>query len=159
MNPSISSPEIFPATWRDLRDLYQLEKICFGQDAWPLLDLLGVLSFSQVIRLKAVFDPRMVGFIAADLRHTKKTAWIATLAVHPDFQRSGIGTMLLVACEAKIPFSLIRLSVRRTNQPAIQLYLKHGYEQVDIWKSYYRGGDDGLIFEKQHNPDLLPKTE
>jgi ribosomal-protein-alanine N-acetyltransferase len=153
MNNSFPAPQIVPATWRDLRDVFQLEKICFEQDAWPLLDVLGVLTFSQVIRLKAVLDQSMVGFIAADLRHIKKTAWIATLAVHPDYRRFGIGTMLLHACEEQIPFKKIRLSVRRTNLPAIQLYQKYGYRQVDIWKTYYRGGDDGLIFEKQHNPD------
>ena len=32
------------------------ERACFGKDAWPLLDLIAVLTFVDVVRLKAVED-------------------------------------------------------------------------------------------------------
>ena len=41
------------ATWRDLKDLHQLEKICFKLDAWPLLDIMGVLAMPQIIRYQS----------------------------------------------------------------------------------------------------------
>jgi ribosomal-protein-alanine N-acetyltransferase len=143
-----SGINILPAAWRDFKDLYRLEKICFKADAWPLLDVLGVLTLPHIIRLKAVDQEAMVGFIAADLRRMQQTAWIATFAVLPDYRRGGIGSALLTICESRITLPRIRLSVRQTNDPAIQLYEKHGYSQVDIWQSYYRGGDNALIFEK-----------
>lgn len=139
---------ILPASWRDLRDLHELERLCFQLDAWPLLDVLGVLTLPQIVRLKALDQARFAGFIAADLRRSQGTAWIATLAVHPDYRGQGLGSALLEICESKIDLPRIRLSVRQSNQPAIGLYLKHGYQQIDIWKSYYRGGDNALIFEK-----------
>ncbi len=55
-----------PATLRDLGELRQLEKECFDQDAWPLIDLVGVLSLPGIIRIKAVVDETMVGFAAAE---------------------------------------------------------------------------------------------
>ena len=152
MNETNSPPgggiRIIPATWRDLKDLHQLEKLCFQLDAWPLLDVMGVLTFPQIIRLKAVEGVNMVGFIAVDLRRSQQVAWIATLAVNPEYRKTGIGSELLNVCEGKIDLPVIRLSVRRSNFPAKELYQKHGYQQVDIWKSYYKGGDDALIFEK-----------
>lgn len=139
---------ILPATWRDVKDLHQLEKVCFQLDAWPLLDILGVLSIPQIIRLKAVHKEELVGFIALDLRRSQQTAWIATLAVLPDYRKSGIASTLIQASEAQVDLPRIRLSVRESNQPAIQLYLKHGYQQIEIWKKYYKGGDNALVFEK-----------
>ena len=143
-----SGINITAATWRDLRELYQLERICFKADAWPMLDILGVLTLPQVLRLKAVDRQTMVGFIAADLRRGQGTAWIATFAVLPDYRKTGIGTTLLETCESQITLPRIRLSVRQSNKDAIQLYKNNNYQQVDIWRAYYKGGDDGLIFEK-----------
>ncbi len=139
---------ILPATWRDVKDLHQLEKVCFQLDAWPLLDILGVLSIPQIIRLKAVDKEELVGFIAVDLRRSQQTAWIATLAVLPDYRKTGIASTLIQASEAQVDLPRIRLSVRESNQPAIQLYQKHGYQQIEIWKKYYKGGDNALVFEK-----------
>ena len=136
------------ATWHDLKDLHQLEKICFQMDAWPLLDILGVLTIPQIFRYKAADQEKMVGFIAMDLRRSQQTAWIATLAVLPDYRKSGIGSSLIRICEEEVNLPKIRLSVRQSNQPAIQLYQKHGYQQIEVWKKYYKGGDNALVFEK-----------
>lgn len=137
------------ATWRDLKDLQQLEKVCFQLDAWPLLDILGVLTIPQIIRYKASEQEKLVGFIAVDLRRSQQTAWIATLAVLPDYRKSGIGSTLIKISEDEVNLPRIRLSVRQSNQPAIQLYQKHGYQQIEVWKKYYKGGDNAFVFEKK----------
>lgn len=144
-----SGTTIVPATWRDLKDLHQLEKVCFSLDAWPLLDILGVLTIPQIIRLKAIDNEMLVGFIAVDLRRSQQTAWIATLAVLPAYRKSGIGSALLQITEQQVNLPRIRLSVRQSNHPAIQLYQKHGYQQIEVWKKYYKGGDNALVFEKK----------
>jgi len=136
------------ATWRDLKDLHQLEKVCFQLDAWPLLDILEVLTIPQIIRYKAADQEKLVGFIAVDLRRSQQTAWIATLAVLPAYRKSGIGSTLIKICEEEVNLPRIRLSVRQSNQPAIQLYQKHGYQQIEVWKKYYKGGDNAYVFEK-----------
>lgn len=148
LNPG-SGIKIIPATWRDIKSLHNLERICFEVDAWPLLDVLGVLTLPELIRLKAVDQDHMIGFIAADLRRMQGTAWIVTFAVLPRYRRVGIGSSLLEECESKITLPRIRLSVRQSNQAAILLYKKHDYQHVDTWAAYYKGGDNALIFEKE----------
>jgi len=137
------------ASWRDLNALRHLERACFPQDAWPLWDLIGVLSFPKVIRLKAILDGEMIGFIAGDIRPEQGTAWIATLAVLPEFQGRGIGKALLQACEEHLDMSRIRLNVRATNQVAIRLYQDSGYQKAGVWPDYYQDGEDALIMEKE----------
>jgi ribosomal-protein-alanine N-acetyltransferase len=125
-----------------------LEHVCFDRDAWSLFDLIAVLSWTDVIRLKAVEDGSMIGFVAGETRPSQGTAWIATLAVDPRYQQRGIGRALLRACESRLKLPLVKLTVRVSNQGAITLYEKEGYRTVDIWKRYYRDGEDGLVMEK-----------
>jgi ribosomal protein S18 acetylase RimI-like enzyme len=139
---------ILPATWRDLGDLRRLERACFPVDSWPLLDLIGVLSFPNVVRLKAVIKEKMVGFIAGEKKRSNGVAWIATICVLPAYQRQGIATALLGVCEVRMATTRIRLSVRVGNLPAIQLYEKSGYLRVGRWATYYQDGSDAIVFEK-----------
>src|SRR4030065_2568574 len=88
-----------PASLRDLGTLRTIERICFPKDAWPLLDLVGVLSFPGVVRLKAMKDDQMVGFIAGDVRRLEGMAGVATIAVLPEHRGQGIGALLLRACD------------------------------------------------------------
>lgn len=147
-----SSFSIEQATWRDLNALRQLESVCFPKDAWPLWDLVGVLTLGNVVRLKAVIDERMVGFIAGDLRPAERIAWIATVGVLPEFRGQGIGTALLEACEEQLGMPRVRLNVRVSNHRAIRLYKDLGYYQVGVWPRYYQDGEDALILEKQSRP-------
>ncbi|HEY3473195.1 MAG TPA: GNAT family N-acetyltransferase [Anaerolineales bacterium] len=141
--------EIQPASLRDLGALRRLEQACFQRDAWPLLDLMAVLTWPDVIKLKAVEDDEMVGFVACDPRPAEHASWIATIGVDPRYQRRGIGRALLRACESHTSQPSLRLTVRLSNHPAISLYEKEGYRSVDIWKRYYNDGEDGLVMEKK----------
>ncbi len=158
MNNDSRDFTIQDAGWRDLKPLQHLEKVCFDLDAWPLIELLGVLTFPGVVRLKAVANGKMVGFIAGDRRKNESLAvgklqggagWILTLGVLPQWRRNGIAEGLLAECEQQLAMPLVKLTVRRNNTSAINLYKKTGYSQVDIWSHYYRNGEDGLVFEKQ----------
>ena len=137
-----------PSTWRDLSALRNLERVCFPLDTWPLMDLVGVLAFPGVLRLKATQDGEMIGFIAADIRRLQNVAWIATLGVLPAFRRQGIGSILLNSCEDQLSVPRIRLSVRASNQPAQRLYSRFGYVRHDVWRRYYSDGEDALVLEK-----------
>jgi ribosomal-protein-alanine N-acetyltransferase len=139
---------ISPANWRDLGTLRQLEKVCFPLDAWPLLDLIAVLSLPNIVRLKAVINDQMVGFIAGD-RKSKDLAWIATIGVLPEYRRMGIATELLAECEGLLQVGRIKLSVRRGNEAAMQLYEGLGYRRVGLWPAYYTDGTDAVVFEKR----------
>jgi len=140
--------EIQTASIRDLRALRRLENACFEKDAWPLLDLIAVLTWPEVIRLKAEEEDKLIGFVAGDPRPSQGLAWVATIGVDPRYQRRGIGRALLHACEEQVKMPRMRLTVRLSNRGAVSLYEKDGYRTIDIWKGYYDDGEDGLVMEK-----------
>ena len=143
-----SRVSIEAATWRDLNHLRQLERACFPKDAWPLLDLIGVLTMPNVVRLKAMSDHQMVGFIAGDVRKAENSAWIATVGVIPEYRRQGIGKALLRSCESRLEVGKICLNVRASNGAAVKLYEEFGYRRSGLWTRYYEDGEDALLMEK-----------
>jgi len=136
------------ATIRDLSSLRDLEEIAFPIDRWPLLELIGVLTLPNIIRLKAEADNQFVGFIAGDVRTKKKEAWITTIAVLPQFRRAGVATRLLQECEKRMDVQKILLSVRKGNLEALSLYKRNGYIQENIWRNYYLDGEDAIVLQK-----------
>ena len=147
--------EIIPANIRDLNALRKLENTCFEKDAWSLFDLIAVLTFPDVVRLKAVEAGEMVGFVVGDPRPSQGFSWIAMVGVLPEYRRLGIGRDLLHACEAQLKTPRLRLSVRASNQTAINLYEQEGYRTMDIWKAYYNDGENAIVMEKPRQPDIL----
>ncbi len=140
--------EIQSANLIDLKALRTLEKTCFEKDAWPLLDLIAVLTWPEVIRLKAMEEGEMIGFAACDPRPSQSVAWVATIAVDPRWQRRGVGRKLLRACEEHVSQPRMKLSVRISNHGAIALYEREGYHTVDIWGRYYSDYEDAVVMEK-----------
>lgn len=141
--------EIVKASWQDLNELRKLEQICFGEDSWPLWDLIAVLTLPKIIRMKAMVGDQMAGFVAGDPQPREGIGWIATLGVLPEFRRRGIAAALLSTCEQMLALPRIRLSVRRSNESALNLYRNAGYEMIDVWRAYYNSGEDALVFEKR----------
>lgn len=139
--------EVVQAGWRDLGDLRQLEQVCFEKDAWPLIDLIAVLTFPGVIRYKAVVDGVMAGFVSGSVKD--RVGWVTTIGVHLGYRRMGIGAALLKICEDALNLPLIRLTVRRSNYAAIEMYRQAGYHQAEVWDGYYEGEEDGLVLEKR----------
>jgi ribosomal-protein-alanine N-acetyltransferase len=140
--------QIVPAGWRDWRNVYALEHACFGPDAWGPIELFFALA-GPAVRRKAVGQGRLMGFAMGDPQPGRGFAWIATIGVHPDFQRRGIGARLLAEVEAALTTPRLRLTVRQSNAGAIALYEKFGYKKVSVWSHYYAGGEAGLVMEKE----------
>ena len=156
MASSTSTPnfDILPATWRDLIALRRLEEVCFGPDAWPLVDLLAALTAPGMVRLKAGVNGDgnsgdvLAGFVGGDARARDGTGWITTIGVLPAYRRLGLASLLLDRCERSMGQPRVRLCVRASNDGAIQLYQKRGYHKVSVWARYYSGGEDALVLER-----------
>jgi ribosomal-protein-alanine N-acetyltransferase len=85
-------------------------------------------------------------------------AHIATVAVHPDFQRYGIGSQIVVeALKAACAEGARRafLEVREGNVAAQEMYLKFGFEITGRRSRYYRDtGEDALLMALERLPAL-----
>ncbi|HLE73353.1 MAG TPA: GNAT family N-acetyltransferase [Anaerolineales bacterium] len=143
-----ASIEFVGASLWDLNSIRVLERLSFELDAWPLIEMIGVLSLPSIERWKAMDGDKVVGFVAADVRRRQDLAWIATIAVHPDYRGRGIGGQLLELAEQRCGMARMRLSVRISNQAAQRLYQRRGYAQMDVWPKYYAGGEDAIVMEK-----------
>ena len=137
------------ATIWDVVAIRGLEHACFGRDAYDLLALLELLISPKIMRLKAIHNGRLVGFVAGELNRREKHAWIVTLGVQPNCEGQGIGTRLLLAMEQMLAVPLVKLTVRKSNTRAVRLYEHHGYKFVHTIARYYNDGEDGLLMEKQ----------
>jgi ribosomal-protein-alanine N-acetyltransferase len=136
------------ASFNDLGGMRTIEKVCFPQDAWPLLELIAALSLPGLIKVKAVVEDKMVGFVGGAAKRHKGEGWITTLGVLPQYRRLGIATVLLDECERALEMPIVRLSVRRSNLAAQTLYYKRGYTHTEVWEHYYEGGEDAFVLEK-----------
>ena len=137
------------ATLMDMLAIRGLEKACFGRDAYDFVALLELLLSPKMLRLKAMHNGHMVGFVAGELNRREKNGWIVTLGVQPNCEGQGIGTKLLLDCEQLMQVPLIKLTVRKSNTRAVQLYEHHGYHFVHTIAKYYNDGEDGLLMEKR----------
>lgn len=144
-----------PAGLRDLSELTAMEKICFPLDAWPLIDQIGALMLPACVRIKAVRLEKMIGFIGGDIRRREQTGLITTIMVLPEHRRMGVGEVLLQAAETEMGMPILRLAVRKSNLAAQNLYLKHGYHQVETWPAYYQGGEDAIVMQKRRDLSAL----
>ena len=140
------SVAIQPAKLRDLFPLHRLEKRCFPIDSWPMIDIVMALLMPRLVRLKVVWGGQVIGFVLGE--RERGVGWIATFGIDPDFRNRGIGTRLLLEAEQVLGTMSFRLCVRSSNEPAIHLYRRNGYQSVDVWRRYYKGGEDALVMEK-----------
>lgn len=133
----------------DLLQVWRLNRACFPKDAYDLLTLFNMSVMPSLTRLKAVADGKIVGYVAGEIIRREKCGWIITIGVHPQYAGQGIGTALLLASERSLQATSVKLTVRRNNQRAIQLYERCGYVWVNTYHRYYHDGEDGLVMEKR----------
>jgi ribosomal-protein-alanine N-acetyltransferase len=75
---------------------------------------------------------------------------LADIAVHPDFQRRGLGRRMLEKLLDDARSSGMRkmtLEVRAGNTAAIELYLKRGFVETSRRPRYYEGREEAVLME------------
>ncbi len=152
MADRLNSYRLVQASLRDVHSIRQLEQIVFPLDAYTYLSLTTLLMWPGGANYKAV-DARgkLVGFVAGSPNWGTRVDWIVTLGVHPDHQRQGLGRRLLSICELHMSQSILRLTVRVSNQSAIALYQSAGYRRAYLEPRYYNDGEDGIVMEKSRD--------
>ena len=128
----------------------QLEKLCFS-DPWSEKSIESELSGRLSCWLVAVEGETLVGYVGSQT--VMDDSDMMNIAVHPDHRRRGIGEALIAALEEKLRdrgSKALTLEVRASNDPAIALYEKLGFQQVGLRKNYYRNPkEDARILRKE----------
>jgi [ribosomal protein S18]-alanine N-acetyltransferase len=85
-------------------------------------------------------------------------AHIATIAVHPDFRRQGIGEQILMRALRSVQEEGARrafLEVRAGNVAAQAMYQKYGFEVVGVRPHYYRDNNEDAWLMNLENFNFL----
>lgn len=137
----------------DFEQVYQIEQTCF-KDPYPRKHLEYEFFENPInIILVAEVDEKIVGFI--DFMVTFNSATIVQIAVLPEYRKQKIATNLLNEMEKSFPKKLddvvenVTLEVRKSNEAAINLYKKDGYEIIVEKKHYYPDGEDAIYMVKR----------
>jgi ribosomal-protein-alanine N-acetyltransferase len=149
MTHGIAGPiNILPAHRADLAAIMILERACFtAPEQWSERSWLGeLLGQGRTVLLARAHQP--VGVIT--IRTTGELADLHRLAVAPAYQRQGVGTALVRSALESVCHLGARgviLEVRDTNDAAIMLYQKLGFEQFAARQNYYGPGQHALILK------------
>jgi ribosomal-protein-alanine acetyltransferase len=137
---------------RFLGKLYEIEKQCFGQEAFTKQQLTYLLTEYNAIGLAARVNSEIAGFAIArvDIERNTSFGHILTVDIAPAYRRKGIAQKLLQEIETIFREKSIkecRLEVREDNVAALNLYQKLGYKKVGKLEKYY-GEAHGLYLQK-----------
>ena len=119
--------------------LNNIEKACFGRDAWTINNLISEYknSFSHIFG--EVVDGKVIGYVCVRVMYEE--AQICNIAVLPEFRRQGIATKLLqTVAEFSVTQSCERceLEVNVANVAAVEMYKKCGYVIAGTRANFYR---------------------
>jgi [ribosomal protein S18]-alanine N-acetyltransferase len=130
-----------------------LDRLCFG-GLWSIdsyrRELTNDNSHFLGITVNKTLEPETTGLIGFGCFWAiLDEAHITLLSIHPQYQQQGLGQMLLCALLDKarsIEMARATLEVRASNDGAIYLYEKYGFQTVGRRKKYYQDtGEDGVI--------------
>lgn len=146
--------QVKQATLADLSDIAKLEKDSF---AYPWSEealkreIISTGSFAVVAKANDILIGYAMFMLMYDEIHITK------IAVNPDFRRLGIGNLMLNALletAASNNYFDITLEVRVSNQAAIALYEKNGFESVGVRKHYYTDNNEDAMIMWLHMKEV-----
>lgn len=142
--------ELKPLQLSDCEEVFEVAKICLPEH-WSLDSIRSVLKYENNIYYVAhsIEQNILVGF--AGIMVIADEAELLNIAVLPEFQRRGVGTMLLrqmlQEAEQAGAFRLL-LEVRESNQTARKLYCRHQFMEIGTRGKYYHNPmEDAVIME------------
>jgi ribosomal-protein-alanine N-acetyltransferase len=145
---------IRPLTPFDAEMMAELEKSCFSLP-WSLQSVRSELENPIGLYLGAFIEGRLAGY--AGMQLILDEGYITNIAAAPALRRLGIAGRLmagLMAVARERGLSFVTLEVRKSNIPAQNLYIKHGFVAVGTRKNYYdEPKEDAVIMTRQFTGD------
>ncbi|AKJ41281.1 ribosomal protein S18-alanine N-acetyltransferase [Pragia fontium] len=131
----------------DLTSVYQIE-LASHAFPWTEKTLLSNQG-ERYLNLKLCVDQAIAAFAITQVVLDEATLF--NIAVHPDYQRRGIGRELLQALIDQLlerNVMTLWLEVRASNHAAIELYRSFDFNEVTVRKGYYpavNGREDAIV--------------
>lgn len=129
----------------DILEVVNIEQVSFSTP-WSEQSFLRELYRKYSLAKVAVFRDKIIGYICADYKLYE--ASILNLAVHPDYRRWGVATILMnnVINELKNRSCVfVYLKVRVSNTGAKEFYNRFGFKAESIRKKYYSNPDEDAL--------------
>lgn len=134
----------------DISEIASLEKECFSSP-WSENALSDELENPVARFFSAKYKNELAGYIGAF--NVLGEVSITNVAVKEKFRKNGIGAALLNKLEKTARLEnadFITLEVRASNENAISLYSKNGYERVGERKNFYsKPTENAVLMTKQ----------
>ena len=115
-----------------------IEEACFSQP-WSKKSFLDSIARGDTLFLVCVDDANIPqGYVGMYLSFDE--AEITNVAVNPQSRKRGYGDALISTAKQMAKDKQIQqilLEVRYSNEPAISLYKKHGFEEIGVRKGFY----------------------
>ena len=137
---------ITKANLEDLTSLYNLEREVFLNDSFSLSKSSIKYHILKNELYKIEIDGETAGYILWLKR--KKYYRLYSLAIGNDFQNKGLAKRLLEYSFEKLKDKDFSLEVKISNEVAINLYKKFGFEIKKVLKDYYKDCDGYLMYKK-----------
>lgn len=136
------------ATLKDLDLIYDMEKRIFN-DSWSQESIQEELTREDhSLNLLCEINNEIIGYFFAHF--VEDEVRILNIAIDVAYQHQGYGKQFLQKIlENYLQYADVFLEVKRTNFPAINLYLNFGFEEIGIREGYYTDGEDAVIMVKK----------
>ena len=131
------SINIILANEDDIIHILEIEQEA-NSPSWTHGALLSEIYKEDSFFIVAVDNENIIGF--AIMNNTDNCGEILKIAVDKSWRRKGVGDLLIrsVLDHAEcMKYDSVFLEVRKTNDAAIRLYEKHGFNKVRVRKDYY----------------------
>jgi [ribosomal protein S18]-alanine N-acetyltransferase len=143
-------------TLEDVPAVHEIDELSFSLP-WPERSFRFELSANPVSRgWVAEADGKIAAMLV--LWFIIDEAHIATIAVHPDFRRQGIGEQILLHALRSVQDEGARrafLEVRVGNVAAQAMYKKYGFEVAGVRPGYYKDNNEDALLMNLEKFDYL----
>ncbi len=141
--------KISPMAEKHIEEIEKTEKECFSSP-WTREGIESELRNETARFFVAEYKGEFAGYLGMHI--VLDECYIANIAVKERFRRKGIGNALLTIGEERAKKEkcfFISLEVRPSNEKAIALYKKRGYNEVGQRKNFYTDPvENALIMTK-----------
>jgi [ribosomal protein S18]-alanine N-acetyltransferase len=141
---------------QDLERIMEMENTVFGSEAFSRRQYRHLLKSAACSILLYEAGTELAGMVAAGWRARTDYLWIYSIAVSPQMRGQGLGGLMLEEClkmSRELQRRWIILEVRVSNETAIRLYHRFGFEEVGFLADYYGDGHDGMRMALEVKPE------